>query len=427
MAGGAVGKRRFHAFLSHAHVDKARADDLYRFLSNVAKVPIWYDAVNLPASAIIADDLFRAIENSRAAIILLSRQSVTRGWVQQEFRAALNHQTQHPEFRIIPIRLDDVEPPNFLQNYSNVAIGLNGLDASVAAHILKGLYQPPHAAFDAVHGRNSYVSRGWHPGDADLADIVCGALTRAGLQLVGDAEDQPSWIEERIAGIIESCGAFVAILPYRADRSRGKDSRTTSTYVLREWKLAADRGLPCLVVPDARVELPPEVAEWPGLVPPTDDADVVLERAFTLAEDWTLPRREPSIFYATDFATEGRALRSLVKEVVEATTAVPCRVGEYVEGEAVQRDILRSVMEVSLVLADISGDGPNVYVEIGAARAAEVPVVLLRKGPLGRPAFMLRDQQVWDYETDAELIARAVHACYPYRRSLLTVRGVTGR
>lgn len=107
---------------------------------------------------------------------------------------------------------------------------------------------------------------------------------------------------------------------------------------------------------------------------------------------------------------------------MEAITAVPRRVGEYVEGEAVQRDILRSAMEASLVLAAISGDGPNVYVEIGAARARpRCRSCFLRRARSVGPAFMLRDQQVWDYETDAELIARVVHACYPYRRSLLTL------
>jgi hypothetical protein len=44
-------------------------------------------------------------------------------------------------------------------------------------------------------------------------------------------------------------------------------------------------------------------------------------------------------------------------------------------------------------------DSPNVYIEIGAARAAEVPVV-------------------HDYATDAELAARAVRLSHPYRRAL---------
>ena len=76
MAEALVGKRRFHAFLSHAHVDKDQADTLFHLLSDVANIPVWYDSVNLPPGATIADNLFEAIQNSRAVIILLSRQSI---------------------------------------------------------------------------------------------------------------------------------------------------------------------------------------------------------------------------------------------------------------------------------------------------------------------------------------------------------------
>lgn len=83
-----------------------------------------------------------------------------------------------------------------------------------------------------------------------------------------------------------------------------------------------------------------------------------------------------------------------------------------------QGNNLRMVTNSSVLLADISGDSPNVYVEIGAALGAGVPIALLRQGKPGRPAFMLRDQQVYDYGTDAESLARAIRVSYPYRRFL---------
>lgn len=197
-------------------------------------------------------------------------------------------------------------------------------------------------------------------------------------------------------------------------------SHTTSKYVLREWRLAADRDLPCLVVPHPEVQLPPEISQWPGLVPSTEDAGELTDYALNLADEWHSPRREPYVFFATDFESESRSLRTLIKEAVEVVTALPCRIGEYVESNSVQSEIVRTVTGCSVLLADISADGPNVYIEIGAARAAGVPIALLRKGPPGRPAFMLRDQQVWDYASGAELVARAVRVSYPYRRYLLT-------
>lgn len=415
-----VGKRRFHAFLSHAHVDKDQADRLYKWLQDVAGMPIWYDAVNLPPGATIAQALSEAIENSRSVILLLSRQSVSRGWVQHEFNAAINHQTRFRAFRIIPVRLDDVDPPGFLQNYSNISIDASGIDMESAVNILKGLYQPA-TAVDPVNGRNAYVGRGWHVSDAPLANAVCVALSDAGLQLIGDAEDQPSWIEDRVAGVIEGCGAFAAILPYRPH-----SAYKTSKYVLREWELAATRGLPCLVVADPRVDPPSEAAGWPGLVQLTDASDLeshqIVERVITLAEDWRTPARSPYVFYATDFEAGNKSMRRMVEELVEAVTTLPCVLGEYLKGDVLQREILRSVTKATLALADISKNAANVYIELGAARAFNVPVAILRQGPPARPVFMLRDQQVWDYSTDADLLARVVRIIYPYRRSLLASR-----
>jgi hypothetical protein len=415
MTEAVIAKRPFHAFLSHAHVDKEKADALYRFLSDIANIPIWYDAVNLPPGTIIVGSLFEAIENSRAAIILLSRQSVTRGWVQQEYRAAINHQTQYPDFRIIPLRLDDVEPPDFLQNYSNLLIRPDALDSRSAAHILKALYQPARPVMNPTEGKHTYFSRGWHSIDADLAEAVSRALSRVGLRLVGDAADQTSWAEERISRILESCGAFVAVLPYRATAPY-----VTSKYVLREWKLAIGHGLPCLVVSHPNTNLPKEIAERPGLVAPTENADLLFNYAVNLSEEWRTPHRDPYVFYATDFGSEGKELRGLVRESIEAATGLACRIGEYVEGSPVQSKILRMVMNASVLVADISGDSPNVYVEIGAALGAGRPIALLRRGRPGRPAFMLRDQQVYDYGTDAESVARATRVSYPYRRFLQT-------
>ena len=64
-----VARRPFHAFLSHAHVDKAQADVVFEWLRDVVGVPIWYDAVNLAAGATIAQALPEAIESSRAMIL----------------------------------------------------------------------------------------------------------------------------------------------------------------------------------------------------------------------------------------------------------------------------------------------------------------------------------------------------------------------
>ena len=390
------------------------------WLRDVVAAPVWYDAVDLPPGAAAATALPDAIERSRSLILLLSKESVRRGWVQQEFNLAINHQTRYPDFRIIPVRLDDVEPPGFLQDYSNIPLGADGPGLESAAGILKGLYQPA-ATFDATNGRNVYFGRGWQVNDAPLAEVVMLALANAGLQLIGDCEDQPSWVEARAAGVIETCGAFAAVLPYRPDAPQ-----RTSRYVLREWELAQTRGLPCLVVADPRVELAPEVRRRGGLVtlpgPEAADSGTLTGLAETLREDWRVPARSPYVFYATAFDPGSMRLRRTVRELVEAVTVLPCVLGELVKGDVVQREILRAVCGAALVLADLSGDDPNVHIQLGAALSGDVRIALFRQGAPGAQPFLLDDQQVWDYATPADLLGRVTRIAYPYRRTLLASR-----
>lgn len=97
-----VHKRKFHAFLSHAHADNKIVDNLNYWLSEAAGIPIWYDARNLLASAQIATELPKAIAQCRAMIIILSESSVASGWVQEEYEAAVSQRTRFKDYRIIP-------------------------------------------------------------------------------------------------------------------------------------------------------------------------------------------------------------------------------------------------------------------------------------------------------------------------------------
>ena len=74
----------------------------------------------------------------------------------------------------------------------------------------------------------------------------------------------------------------------------------TSKYVLDEWRLAAERGLPCLVIPHPETELRAETRELGGLVAHTDDTGQLSGYAENLAEEWATPRRAPYIVYATE-------------------------------------------------------------------------------------------------------------------------------
>jgi len=93
-----IHKREFHAFLSHAHADKVIVDRINSWLTEVAGVPIWYDARYLQASAQIATELPSEIIKCRAMIIILSKTSVNRGWVKEEYEFAIGQRTKFKDF-----------------------------------------------------------------------------------------------------------------------------------------------------------------------------------------------------------------------------------------------------------------------------------------------------------------------------------------
>lgn len=223
-----VGKREKRAFLSHAHVDKTQADMLYDFLTRVAGIPVWYDTDDLPPGAAFAGRLFEGIENSRAAIILLSHESVDRGWVEEEYQAAQNQRANHKDFRVIPLRLDDVKPPGFLSNLSNIEIGKGNLDSASAARILQALYLPPHSTPNPGHGKPTYFSRGWRPSDVASAEALSEALSGAGLRLVSCQSERESCpVFRKTPGTAGGCPT--ARTTSRTNGTRRGVSRTSST------------------------------------------------------------------------------------------------------------------------------------------------------------------------------------------------------
>ena len=292
----------------------------------------------------------------------------------------INHQTQHPAFRIIPVRLDDVTPPGFLQNYSYVDYAGRRPRGDTRCRAAEGLLPARH---DVRHEERQKTSTSVGDGTTTtrlLAGVVCEALKGAGLLTDRDAEDQPSWIEERIDSIMASCGGYAAILPYRP-----MSSHKTSKYVLREWELAAARGLPSLVVADPRVELPPELGHRPGLLDTARgevvDHDTLAVGADALAEDWLLPSRSPYAFLATAFDSGRTELRQLMTELIEAVTTMPCVVGDYLKADVVQREILRRCRGRASSLRTSRATARTSMSRWALPAPSGVPVYLLREGP----------------------------------------------
>jgi hypothetical protein len=418
MSAQPVLKRRFHTFLSHAHLDNAVADQLNHWLFEVAGVPVWYDATHLPPGSMIAAALPQVIDECRGMMIAVSKASLQSGWVEEEYSAAIGHRTRFKDFRIVPVRIDESEIPGFLGNRKWIDLASGQIDLRAANELLAGIYGEDVSAESGTF-RDVYVSRSWRENEAALGDWVCTVVDERGFRLVGDSKDQAGFLGgERVRSIISSCGALVAVLP---DRGEGK----TSEYMLEEISHARDFELPCLIVAEPGLKLSPEldpmtirisVAE----VAPGSSARGVLQRGLDrIDEEWRKPSEPHYVFLATSFGNEHAERNRLLRQVIERVTAMPCVIGDDVREGQIQQRIVDLVRGAFLVIADVSEENLNTCIEAGVALGAQRPLYLVAAGPRHAPPFLFRGYQVWYYADEAALVGIMHRIAFPYRRRVL--------
>ena len=104
-------------FLCHASEDKEVVVGVYRRLKKAGLKP-WLDKEDLAPGEDWQRAIRRAIQESAVVLVFLSKSSTSkRGYVQREFRLALDTMEEVPPDRLflIPIRIDDCEVPDDLK------------------------------------------------------------------------------------------------------------------------------------------------------------------------------------------------------------------------------------------------------------------------------------------------------------------------
>ena len=117
-------KGKFQIFLAHANEDKTRVRELHRKLKEAGYRP-WLDKVDLIPGQQWKKEIPKAIENSDMFVACLSETSIQkRGYVQKEFRLALNQCAERPaeEIYFIPLKFDDCEIPDLRQEEYGIAL-----------------------------------------------------------------------------------------------------------------------------------------------------------------------------------------------------------------------------------------------------------------------------------------------------------------
>ena len=251
-------------------------------------------------------------------------------------------------------------------------------------------------------------------------------LSRSGFRLIGDAKDQKGFKSNRIQSIIESCGAFVSVIPYRGAASASA-SQAPYKYFLTEIDLAVRAKLPSPVVADPQVKRTDgDDSSWHRLETQASDCPKDIKGAIdSFWEEWSLPPRPHDIFLATDLASPGSRKYSAVRRLIERITGMRTVVGSEIREPDIQSSILQTIRNAFLVIADLSGSSDNnfnldVCIEAGMAIAAETNVALVAKGKLRSPPFMLRHGgQLLAYEDDIEQLGVIHSLVREYRRRII--------
>jgi sugar/nucleoside kinase (ribokinase family) len=99
-------------FISYSHKDKPFVDILADRLRKAGHDPFIDDAFRF--GDVISEEISRAIRRSDYVIAVISRNAALSRWVSAEIDLALQIEQEKNRNVIIPIRIDDTEPPGFL-------------------------------------------------------------------------------------------------------------------------------------------------------------------------------------------------------------------------------------------------------------------------------------------------------------------------
>jgi len=112
--------RPIRVFICHSSNDKPVVRELYRKLRSEEWIQPWLDEEDIYPGEDWEIAIQKAVEESDAVLVCLSSNSITKkGYIQKELRFALDIALQLPEgiIFIIPLRLEECEPPRSLQTW----------------------------------------------------------------------------------------------------------------------------------------------------------------------------------------------------------------------------------------------------------------------------------------------------------------------
>ena len=304
-----VHRRPYAIFLSHAHADTGFVEELHAWLHDTAGIEVWLDSRHLDGGTSIRGGLTAGIEQCRGMLILATKEALDKGWVEFEIDVAMDERARsHGDFRVIALRVDGAPVDNLIRGLSWIDVESRSLDIKTASAILRALY-PCDRHRDPRTSRDVYVSASWRAEDNQSAIAVSKQLRQEGLRLVGDSKDQKGFRSDRIKTIVESCGAFVGVIPFRNDESVASSSGGAYKYFIRELELAIMADLPSVLVIDDRIALDVKIGAVQIIQMRHDEilcTSEVVTALSNLASNWKSPPKPLYVFLSLDLESSGR-------------------------------------------------------------------------------------------------------------------------
>ena len=132
------------------------------------------------------------------------------------------------------------------------------------------------------------------------------------------------------------------------------------------------------------------------------------------------PEALPRAFVIMPFDREFASVyQDLIRPALNESGYAVSRADEQPHHRSLLRDIIQSIEEAALIVADLTADKPNVYYELGIAHALNKPVIMMTRD-IDRLPFDLKAYRVIPYSTQLSDALRAHKALQEVATGLLT-------
>lgn len=172
-------------FISHSHQDKPVVGLIVERLK-LDGHEVWIDHLKLKPGDNISRKIQEGIATADAFLVVVSQNSLSSKWVQQEFSSLALNELSKREPKIIPVLIDESTVPSYLSNYlyidlsRDLAGGLDSLAKSLRVVQRKDLTTPRRSTEQRSDGRSAQVAGIGAALKSGRLTLVCGAGVSVG-------------------------------------------------------------------------------------------------------------------------------------------------------------------------------------------------------------------------------------------------------